>query len=109
VRRLTRSAQDALGRDNPRAITRHFAKLDEAEQQLRSAAAAAPFVDSFSWSAVDQVMHAGSDARTDSRHSAERAVELEGRVAAAIETCTRELEQKLEQLIQDFGAVGAVT
>lgn len=110
VRRLTRSTQDALEREDPRSITRHFAKLDQAELELRAAAAAAPFVDSYAWSAVDRAMYETRNAQADNRQSAVRSVDTEARVAAAIETCTRELERELEQLIQkSFGAHGAVT
>jgi hypothetical protein len=40
----------------------------------------------------------------DSRASAQHAVALEARIASAIEDSTRELEDKLEQLLQSFGA-----
>jgi hypothetical protein len=109
VRRLTQSAERAVSRDDPRAITRSFAKLDEAERNLRGAVVASPFVDAYSWAAVDEIMRATDAGAGDSRQNASRAVETEARVAGAIETCTRELENKLELLIQSFGAPSAVT
>jgi len=103
VRRLAKSAEEAVSKDDPRAITRAFAKLDEAEQSLRVAVGSSPFVDAYSWSAVDlAVRQAGDEA--DSRHSAAGATQAEARMALAIETCTRELELKLEQLLRTFGA-----
>jgi hypothetical protein len=104
VRRLTRSALAAVKREEPRAITRNFTKLEEAEQELRKAAAAAPFVESFSWAAIDALMRDRADTRGDSQQSAAQAVATEARVAEAIETCTRELELKLEQLLDKTSA-----
>jgi hypothetical protein len=103
VRRLALSAEKAVSKDDPRAITRAFAKLEEAEKSLRVAVGSSPFVDGYSWTAVDTVMRDTSDGRDD-QHSAEQAVRAEARVATAIESCTRELESKLEQLLQTFGA-----
>jgi hypothetical protein len=40
----------------------------------------------------------------DDQHSAEHAVRAEARIATAIETCTRELETKLEELLRTFSA-----
>jgi hypothetical protein len=104
VRRLTRSAEHAVKSDDPRAITRAFAKLDDAEQKLRASVVASPFVDAYSWTAVDSIMQDNDAGQGDSLQCASRAVATEARVAEAIETCTRDLEQKLEQLVQSFGA-----
>lgn len=103
VRRLARTAEAAVAADSPRAITRAFARLEQAEHGLRAAVAASPFVDGYSWTAVDAVMQETRDER-DGALSAERAVEAEARMAAAIEACTRELELKLEALTRTFGA-----
>ena len=104
VRRLARAAEDAVKSDQPRAITRAFAKLEGAEAALRAAVTASPFVDGYSWTAVDTAMQEAQNDQDDSMQSAERAVQAEARVAAAIETSSHELEAKLEQLVQDFGA-----
>jgi hypothetical protein len=104
VRRLTGSASQAVSREDPRATTRAFAKLEEAERSLRAAVAAAPFVDAYSWNAVDAVMQTSDAAQSDSMRSAQSAVATEARIASAIETCSRELESKLELLIKSFGA-----
>ncbi len=103
VRRLTQSATAAVSRNDPRAISRAFAKLDEAERHLRAAVVASPFVDAYSWTAVDDIMLQSDAGQGDSRESATRAVAAEGRLASAIETCTRELEQKLTLVLRSFG------
>jgi hypothetical protein len=46
---------------------------------------------------------------TDSQRSAAQAVRAEARVAAAIETCTRELETKLRAVISKLRRPGAGT
>jgi hypothetical protein len=103
VRRLALIAEGAVAKDDPRAIRRAFEKLEQGEQALRKSVAASPFVDGYSWSAVDAVMQ-----ETRNEHdrclSAERAVQAEARVAAAIESSTRELEERLDALIGHFGA-----
>jgi hypothetical protein len=104
VRRLTRVADEAVKRGQPRAITRSFERLETAERVLRSCVASSPLVDAFSWAAVDAAMRGVDSALADNRESAVRAVATEALLAAAIETCTAELETKLEQLIQTFGA-----
>ncbi len=104
VRRLAEAAEGVVTRDDPRAITRAFAKLEGAERTLRAAVASAPFVDGYSWTAVDAVMQAADGERADSQQSALSAVRAEARVASAIESCTRELEAKLSQVLQDVGA-----
>ncbi len=103
VRRLAKSAEEAVGKDDPRGITRAFAKLDEAEQGLRVAVGSSPFVDAYSWNAVDMAVRETGDEQ-DSRHSAQGATQAEARMAMAIESSTRELETKLERLLQTFGA-----
>ncbi|HVY27880.1 MAG TPA: 6-hydroxymethylpterin diphosphokinase MptE-like protein [Polyangiaceae bacterium] len=109
VRRMCRAAEEAVKSDDPRRITRSFAKLEEAERALRTAVAASPFVDGFSWTEVDDAMRESSVDGDDALQSAERATAAESRVASAIERCTKELEQKLERLMQSFGAASAVT
>lgn len=104
VRRLCRLADDAIKTDDPRRITRSFAKLDEAERALRHAVASAPFVDGYSWTEVDDAMRESQRDGDDALQRAERAGAAEARVAGAIESCTRLLEQRLEQLLRDFGA-----
>jgi hypothetical protein len=104
VRRLTSSAAQAVRREDPRATTRSFAKLEQAERELRASVATSPFVDGYSWTAVDAVMQDNEGGLNDSMESAERAVATEARIASVIETCTRELEDKLELLVQSFGA-----
>ncbi|HXK19261.1 MAG TPA: 6-hydroxymethylpterin diphosphokinase MptE-like protein [Polyangiaceae bacterium] len=103
VRRLAVSAEHAVSTNDPRGITRAFAKLDSAERGLRAAVSTSPFVDGYSWTAVDAVMQETSGAH-DSQRSAENAVRAEASIARCIETCTRELETKLERLLQTFGA-----
>ena len=103
VRRLAQAAERAVAKDDPRSITRAFAQLESAERNLRIAVGSSPFVDGYSWTAVDAVMQEGQGGRDD-QHSAEHAVRAEARIATAIETCTRELEAKLEQLLVTFGA-----
>jgi Protein of unknown function DUF115 len=103
VRRLAQSAERAVAKDDPRSITRAFTQLDAAERSLRAAVGSSPFVDGYSWTAVDAVMQETKGDR-DHQGSAEHAVRAEARVAMAIESCTRELETKLERLLQTFGA-----
>src|SRR5882724_2975709 len=91
VRRLAKSAEEAVGKDDPRGITRAFAKLDEAEQGLRAAVGSSPFVDAYSWNAVDMAVRETGD-EEDSRQSAQGATQAEARMALAIESSTRELE-----------------
>lgn len=104
VRRLCRAAEQAVKSDEPRSITRSFAKLEQAERALRLAVASSPFVDGYSWTEVDDAMRESQLDSDDALQSAERATAAESRVASAIERCTKELEQKLEGLIQSFGA-----
>jgi hypothetical protein len=104
VRRLTRAAANAVEREDPRATTRAFAKLDDAERTLRMAVATSPFVDAYSWRAVDAALLQSSGDSNDSLENAQRALATEAGIARAIETSTAELEQKLEQLLQSFGA-----
>ncbi len=104
LRRLAQAAERAMRANDPRTITRCFGKLEAAERALRAAVGSSPFVDGYSWTAVDTVMRDNVGDDDDSLASAERAIESEARFASAIETCTRELEAKLEQLIQNFGA-----
>jgi hypothetical protein len=103
VRRLARVAEGAVTKDDPRAITRAFAKLEQGELLLRGAVGSAPFVDGYSWTAVDAVMQETRNER-DRSLSAVRAVRAEARIASAIESGTHDLELKLEALLQDFGA-----
>ncbi|HYJ11743.1 MAG TPA: hypothetical protein VEX18_22120, partial [Polyangiaceae bacterium] len=104
VRHYSGVAARAVAREDPRATTRAFAKLEEAEKILRAGVAASPFVDAYSWAAVDLLMQGEKLAGRDSQQSAEHAVAMEARIASAIETCTQELEAKLEHLLQSFGA-----
>jgi hypothetical protein len=104
VRRLTNAAGKAMRSADPHATTRVFTKLEEAERCLRAAVQSSPFVDAFSWTAIDAVMLEGDGPSHDNLESAEAGVKKEARIASAIETCTRELETKLEQLLQSFGA-----
>jgi hypothetical protein len=90
--------------DQPRAITLAFAKLEDAERQLRAAVGSSPFVDGYSWTVVDAAMRDAKGDDDDSLASAARAIEAEARVASAIEGSSRELETKLELLIKNFGA-----
>jgi len=103
VRRLAKSAEDAVGKDDPRGITRAFAKLQEAEQGLSAAVGSSPFVDAYSWAAVDLATRE-TGAEQESRQSAESGIQAETRMAIAIEDGTRELETKLERLLHTFGA-----
>jgi hypothetical protein len=104
VRRLVKLAEEAVKSDDPRRITRSFAKLEEAERALRGAVHSSPFVDGWSWTEVDDAMRESKREGEDALASAARATAAESRVASAIESCTRELERRLEQLLQDFGA-----
>ncbi len=96
VNKLSHLALGALHQNDARQVTRAFAKLELAEQALNRAVAEAPFVDAFSWAAVDGVMRASDAGHADNRESARRAVTAERSIASAIESCTRELEAKLE-------------
>ena len=104
VRRLAVSAEHAVVGGDPRTITRAFGKLEDAERELRARVASSPFVDGYSWAAVDAAMQEATSEEEDSQASAQRAVQAEARVASAIESGTRELENKLAQLIKSFGA-----
>jgi len=104
VRRVAQSAERAVVSGDPRSITRAFKKLEDAERELRARVNASPFVDGYSWTAVDAAMDEAVNEDDETQASAQRAVQTEARVAAAIETCTRELEGKLQQHIQSFGA-----
>jgi hypothetical protein len=104
LRRLADAAERAMVRDDPRAITRAFAKLETAERDLRAAVGRSAFVDGYSWTAVDAVIQDSNTDHADSQTSAVSAVRAEARFASAIETCTRELEAKLRQVLQRFGA-----
>jgi hypothetical protein len=104
VRRLALAADRSVSGDDPRAITRSFRKLESAEQELRNRVRECPFVDGYSWTGVDAAMQEARHEHDETQASAQRAVRSEARVALAIETCTRELETKLEQLTQSFGA-----
>ena len=104
VRRLALVAEHAVVKGDPRSITRSFARLEAAERALRHAVVTSPFVDGYSWSEVDAAMRGSASGAGNAQESAERATAAEARVARAIETSTKELEQKLERLIQSFGA-----
>jgi hypothetical protein len=104
VRRLSATALRAVDSEDPRSTRLAFARLEEAERKLRSAVASSPFVDAYSWAAVDAVMQSNQSLHDDSRASAKHAVRLEARLAEAIELSTRELETKLERLIHILGA-----
>jgi hypothetical protein len=104
VRRLCRAAEEAVQSDDPRRITRSYAKLEGAERALRTAVATSPFVDGYSWTEVDDAMRESKLDGDDALQSAERATAAESRVASAIERCSKELEQKLAALIESFGA-----
>jgi len=104
VRRVSQAAERSVASGEPRAITRAFQKLEDAERELRARVASSPFVDGYSWAAVDAAMAESIGDEGDAQASAERAIHAEARVASAIENGTRELEGKLAQLIQRFGA-----
>jgi Protein of unknown function DUF115 len=104
VRRLALAAERIVKEGTPRAITGAFAKLEAAERQLRVAVGSSPFVDGYSWTAVDAVMQGAAGEQTDSQASAVNAVRAEARFASAIESCTRELEAKLVEVRRDLGA-----
>ena len=82
MRRLTRAAASAVGREDPRATTRAFARLDEAERTLRSNVARSPFVDAYSWRTVDAALLTGSGASKDSLENAQRALDTEAATSA---------------------------
>jgi len=104
VRRLCGVVERAVRSDDPRRITRSYAKLEAAELTLRAAVSRSPFVDGYCWTEVDDAMRASRNGGDDARQSAERATAAETRVATAIETCTRQLEDKIDRLIRSFGA-----
>jgi hypothetical protein len=103
VRRLAEAAERAIAKNDPRAIARAFAKLEQGERALSESVGSSPLVDGYSWTVVDAVMQE-TRAEHDDRLSAERAVQAEARIASAIEGSTRDFEAKLEALIKDFGA-----
>jgi hypothetical protein len=104
LRRLAVAAERLVARDDPRAITSAFAKLESAEKRLRAAVGRSPFVDGYSWTAVDAVMQEAEGGHADSQTSAVNAVRAEARFASAIESCTRELEFKLAEVRRNVGA-----
>ncbi len=105
VRRLARAAAEAVRKDEPRAVTRSFGKLEQAERELRACVAGAPFVDGYSWTSVDQAMQDAAFQPGDGYHDAEHAIATETRVALAVESSTRDLEQHLARLAKHFGAM----
>lgn len=99
VWRLSRHALDVMTRKEPTAINRAFAALDHAEADLRKAVAQVPLVDAWSHTSVDGlVANLDQDIHGDSRHSAQAAVELGLKVAAAIEQAAKELESHLRSV-----------
>jgi hypothetical protein len=104
VRRLALAADRSVNGEDPRSITLAFRKLESAESELRMRVGECPFVDGYSWTGVDAAMQEATHEDDETRASAQRAVRTEARVALAIESCTRELEAKLAQLIKNFGA-----
>jgi Protein of unknown function DUF115 len=105
VRRLARAAAEAVRKDEPRAVTRSFGKLEQAERELRACVAGAPFVDGYSWTSVDQAMQDAAFQPGDGYHDAEHAIATETRVALAVESSTRDLEEHLARLAKHFGAM----
>jgi len=104
VRRLALAADRSVTGEDPRAITRAFRQLENAERDLRNRVGECPFVDGYSWTGVDAAMQEATHEDDETQASAQRAVRTEARVALAIESSTRDLENKLAQLIQSFGA-----
>lgn len=104
VRRLALAADRSVNGADPRAITRAFRKLEDAEHELRTRVGECPFVDGYSWTGVDAAMQEARHADDETQASAQRAVRTEARVALAIESSTRDLETKLAELVKNFGA-----
>jgi uncharacterized membrane protein len=96
VWRLSRHALHTMTNNDPATIGKGFAKLDDAEIELRRAVAQVPLVDAWSHTDVDAlVVSQTHDIHGDSRQSAQYAVELGLKVAAAIEQAAHELERHL--------------
>lgn len=96
VRRLSRHALHMLELDQPNAITRAFAALDDAEKNLRTLSAKATLVDAWCHSELDTlVMSQGPKDEHDSRQSARAALQLGYQVAVVVEQAARDLEQEL--------------
>jgi hypothetical protein len=104
LRRWAKVAERALQSDDPRSITRVFAKLEAAEASVKRAVRASPFVDGYAWTAVDDAMRSVQVGHGSAVNSAGGAIAAETQLGAAIETCTRELEEQLERVLQRFGA-----
>src|SRR5690606_29284075 len=97
VRRLSRHALHMLELDQPNAITRAFAALDDAERNLRTLSAKATLVDAWCHSELDTlVMSHGPKDEHDSRQSARAALQLGYQVAVVVEQAARDLEQELQ-------------
>jgi hypothetical protein len=103
LRRMSEQASRAIQSDDPRGTRLAFTRLEEAEAKLKAGVRSSPFVDAYSWAAVDAVMLSDPGSLDDSRASAERAVKNGARIAAAIESSARDLELKLEQLTTTLG------
>lgn len=94
VWRLSRHALHAMTDKEPATIGKAFAKLDVAEMNLRRAVAQVPLVDAWSHTSIDAlVANQAHDVHGDSRQSAQYAVELGLKIAAAIEQAAKELER----------------
>ncbi len=104
VWRLSRHALHVMTNRDPAAIGRAFTRLDLAEAALRTSVAQVPLVDAWSHTHVDElVMNRSQDIHGDSRQSAQYAVELGLKVAAAIEQAAKELERHLRSASMPLG------
>jgi hypothetical protein len=98
VRRLAERCDRALARDDSTAVTRAFAKLDDAEAAPKHAVNSAPFVDVWSFAALDQASEPSVGEGRDDRGRAVDAIKSERRMAAAIEGASGELAAELQKL-----------
>ena len=95
ARRAAEQALQAVRGDRSRRVGPAFARLERCEESLRRAVAAAPMVDAWAFTPVDEAVSDGAEAGRDSRASAELGLRREIAVARAISQSARELDEAL--------------
>ncbi|MFO0565974.1 MAG: 6-hydroxymethylpterin diphosphokinase MptE-like protein [Polyangiaceae bacterium] len=93
--RAAEQALRAMATGSPRRVNRSFAKLEAREGALRSAVAAAPMVDAWAFTPVDQALEHQGVEKGDAKASAEAGMRREIAVARAIRQSAGELSQAL--------------
>jgi hypothetical protein len=101
IRRLAQHASRATLTGDPRRVTPAYDRLEEAELSVREAVAQCPLVDAWAHKAIHDALYSAVESSEQMpagpHREAREATQRSARVASAVETAARELEQALRE------------